>query len=96
MGSYTGIVKYWNPMRGFGFIVPLKKDKDVTKGQRIFIHKKDIEEEYQCLYDQQVVQYELFKDDNATENVYIAKKLRQIRSGSELFSVVWRGSKFSK
>jgi cold shock CspA family protein len=95
IGRYIGIVKRWDYVRGYGFIVMLKKHRDLTEQQLVYIHRNEIREDYKELYDQQVVEFDLYASPvNENKKTFKARELRQIRSGFKLFSSVSRGSKF--
>lgn len=95
LGRYVGIVKRWNPMRGYGFVCMLKGNRHITDNNLVFVYRNDVNEEYKNLFDQQVVEFDLYEihtDDKKVQ--YKARDLRQIRSGFKIFSAVWRGSEF--
>jgi len=54
----TGIVKWFNANKGYGFITP--DDADATQGQDVFVHHTGIEGEgYRNLYGGEPVCFEL-------------------------------------
>lgn len=94
-GRFTGIVKRWDPVRGYGFLSMLKKDRYQAQDSLIFIHRNEIKEEYKDLHEQQVVHFDLYENHiNANKVTFKAKELKQIRSGSDYISVFGRGAEF--
>ena len=61
-GRFTGIVKRWDPVRGYGFLSMLKKDRYQAQDSLIFIHRNEIKEEYKDLHEQQVVHFDLYEN----------------------------------
>lgn len=95
IGRYVGIVKRWDHERCFGFIAMLSKDRHLTKEQLVFIHSDEIKEEYKNLFEEQVVEFDLYQNSiNDKKTAFKAREMKQIRSGYKLFSGVSRGSEF--
>lgn len=94
-GRFTGIVKRWDAVRGYGFLCLLKPDRYHAMDNLVFIHRSDIKEEYKELYEQQVVNFDLYENRiNKNKVVFKARELRQIRSGSNYISVFGKGAEF--
>lgn len=62
--QYTGTVKWFNPIKGYGFITPADGSKDV------FVHRKDVEKSGLAGLDEgQQVQYELYNNNGKASAV---------------------------
>ena len=63
-----GKVKWFNPKKGFGFIIP-----DDGKGEDVFVHISAAKEAGVFLYENDIVTYELEEKDGKTSAVNIKK-----------------------
>ena len=93
IGRYRGVVRTWDGRKGFGHMVMLNKNQ-IVGSSRIFVHKSAINDDYQGLFVDEIVEFDLYERQDKGQKAFKAFEVSKIRSGIHSVAKSRRGSDF--
>jgi cold shock CspA family protein len=94
IGRYRGVVRTWDGRKGFGHMVMLNKNQ-IVGSSRIFVHKSNINDDYQGLFVDEIVEFDLYLLTENGRKIFKALDVCKIRWGMHSNTAVRRGVSFS-